>query len=173
MIDLAYSALLFNNKALAEEVMRLEEEVDELHTEFELEVLKLREREGEEKGILGLIRFGLSAEAISDAAASIADVVLRGLKPHPILQKVFHEVEESIAMVRVEEKSELDGKSLEELALDEMGIRVLAVKRVDGEWIRNPPASYLVRAGDVLMVSGYRDSIDELREMASTTGEKA
>ncbi|HID15927.1 MAG TPA: hypothetical protein EYP16_03880, partial [Candidatus Atribacteria bacterium] len=77
MIDLAYSALLYNDKVFAEEVLRLEEEVDELHTELELEVLKLKRREGEERGVLGLIRLGLSAEAISDAAASIADVDMK------------------------------------------------------------------------------------------------
>jgi len=167
MIDLAYSALLYNDKVFAEEVLRLEEEVDELHTEFELEVLKLKEREGQERGVLGLIRLGLSAEAISDAAASIADVVARGLPPHPILRVVFHEVEESVAIVRVEEGSELDGKSLEELALDEMGIKVLAVKKLGGRWNRNPPNDFIVDADDLLMVSGYKDSIEELEEMAS------
>ncbi len=169
MIDLAYSALLFNDKVFAEEVLRLEEEVDDLHTEFELEVLKLKEREGQEKGILGLIRLGLSAEAISDAAASIADIVVRGLKPHPIIRKVFHEVEESVALIQVEEGSEIEGKSLEELALDEMGIKILAVKKIGGRWIRNPSQKYIVSANDLLMVSGYRDSIEELREMASLT----
>ncbi|RLE52030.1 MAG: potassium channel protein, partial [Candidatus Methanomethylicota archaeon] len=43
MIDLAYSSLLYNDRVFAEEVLRLEEEVDELHTEFELEVLRLKE----------------------------------------------------------------------------------------------------------------------------------
>lgn len=169
MIDLAYSSLLYNDRVFAEEVLRLEEEVDELHTEFELEVLRLKEREGQEKGILGLIRLGLSAEAISDAAASIADVVARGITPHPILHVVFHEVEESVAIIKVEEGSELDGKTLGELALDEMGIKVLAVKKLGGRWVRNPPSTFIVDAEDLLMVSGYRDSIEELKEMASSS----
>ena len=42
MIDLAYYALLYNDEAIAEEVLKLEEEVDDIHTDFELEVLKLR-----------------------------------------------------------------------------------------------------------------------------------
>ncbi|MEM3055426.1 MAG: PhoU domain-containing protein, partial [Candidatus Bathyarchaeia archaeon] len=39
MIDLAYSSLLLNSKELAEEVQKLEEYVDKLHTDFELLVL--------------------------------------------------------------------------------------------------------------------------------------
>lgn len=169
MIDLAYSALLYNDKVFAEEVLRLEEEVDELHTELELEVLKLKRREGEERGVLGLIRLGLSAEAISDAAASIADVVARGFEPHPILRVAFNEAEEGIALIRVGEGSELDGRSLDELELDEMGIKILAVKKLGGRWIRNPPGNLIVSGQDLLMVSGYRDSIEELREMASSS----
>jgi len=40
MMDLAYSSLLLNNRELAEEVQKLEEHVDSLHTEFEI-LLKL------------------------------------------------------------------------------------------------------------------------------------
>jgi uncharacterized protein with PhoU and TrkA domain len=36
MMDLAYSSLMLNSKDLAEEVERLEEKMDQLHTEFEL-----------------------------------------------------------------------------------------------------------------------------------------
>ena len=169
MIDLAYSALLYNDKVFAEEVLKLEEEVDELHTELELEALKLKRQEGEERGVLGLIRLGLSAEAISDAAASIADVVARGFEPHPILRVAFNEAEEGIALIRVDDGSELDGKSLDELELDEMGIKIFAVKKLGGRWIRNPPGNLIVSGQDLLMVSGYRDSIEELREMASSS----
>ena len=36
MIDLAYSALMLNSRDLADEVQKLEEYVDKMHTEFEL-----------------------------------------------------------------------------------------------------------------------------------------
>ena len=36
MIDLAYSSLMLNSKDLAEEVERLEESMDKMHTDFEL-----------------------------------------------------------------------------------------------------------------------------------------
>jgi len=167
MIDLAYYALLYNDEAIAEEVLKLEEEVDDLHTDFELEVLKLR-GSGDEKGILGLVRLGLSAEAISDAAASIADLIVRDIQPHPILHLVFHETEETVTLIKVGSGSELENKSLGDLELDEMGINVLAVKRIGGRWIKDPPDSFILNPGDLIMASGYHDSIEELREMASS-----
>ncbi|RLG99076.1 potassium channel protein, partial [Candidatus Bathyarchaeota archaeon] len=86
MLDLAYSALLLNSKELAEEVEQLEEHMDDLHTEFELLVLSSGFSPKESKDFLGLIRLGVVTEKIADAAAQIAEVVLRGLKPHPILK---------------------------------------------------------------------------------------
>src|SRR3972149_9742434 len=82
MLDLAYSSLLFNSRELAEEVKALEEQVDNLHTEFELLVLSSGFSPEESKDFLGLIRLGVVTEKIADAAAQIAEVVLRGLEPH-------------------------------------------------------------------------------------------
>ena len=39
MMDLAYSALLLNSNYLAEEVMNMEQRMDELHIDFQCEVL--------------------------------------------------------------------------------------------------------------------------------------
>ena len=60
MIDLAYSSLLLNNRELAEEVQRLEEHMDKLHTDFELLVLQSEFKKEEAKGFLGLIRLGVA-----------------------------------------------------------------------------------------------------------------
>lgn len=168
MIDLAYYAILYNDQSIAHEVLIMEEEIDKLHSELELECLKLESKEGEEKGILGLIRFGFCVESISDAAASIADVVMRGFKQHPILDIIFGEAEESVALIRVGKDSELDGKSLGELELDEMGVNVLAVRHPGERWIKDPRENFTLTGGIILLVSGFRDSIDELRKMASS-----
>ena len=99
MIDLAYSSLLLNSRELAEEVHALEERVDDLHTEFELLVLSSGFKPEESKDFLGLIRLGVVTEEIADAAMEIADVVLRGLEPHPILRRVIEEAEETVTRV--------------------------------------------------------------------------
>ena len=76
-MDLAYSALLLNSKEVAEEVQRLEEYVDQLHTDFELLALTSDFKKEEALGFLGLIRLGVATEKIADAAAEMAEVVLR------------------------------------------------------------------------------------------------
>src|SRR3972149_10797920 len=107
MLDLAYSSLLFNSRELAEEVRALEEQVDNLHTEFELLVLSSGFSPEESKDFLGLIRLGVVTEKIADAAAQIAEVVLRGLEPHPVLKLVIGEAAETVSYVTVSTTSSL------------------------------------------------------------------
>jgi len=173
MIDLAYYSLLYNDPSIAHEVLAMEEEVDKLHTDLELECLNIKDVECDKSGMLGLIRFSLCMEAISDAAASIADVVMRGFKSHPILNMVFSEAEESVSLIRVGKNSEIDGKSLSELELDEMGINVLAVRLPGERWIKDPPGDFTLTGGALLLVSGFKDSIEELRKMAYSNKESS
>ncbi|MBO3753439.1 MAG: PhoU family transcriptional regulator [Candidatus Brockarchaeota archaeon] len=166
MIDLAYSALLLNSKELAEEVQRLEEYVDRLHTEYEMAVLLSRFREEEAKGILGLIRLGVVTEEIADAAAEIAEVVLRGIEPHPVVRLVIEEADETVTYVNVSEGSLLAGKTLREARIpEETGMWVLAVKR--GEKYVRPKPDLKIDPGDILIAFGYAEGEEDLRRLAS------
>ena len=167
MIDLAYSSLLLNNKELAEEVQKLEDHVDKLHTEFELLVLSSRFRKVEAKGFLGLIRLGVVAEKIADAAAEIAEVVLRGIEPHPVLRLTIEEADETITYATVTEGSTLVNKTLREASIpEETGMWVLAIKR-EGKCIR-PKASSQIKVGDILIASGYAEGAEYLKKLAET-----
>lgn len=166
MIDLAYSSLLLNSRELAEEVQRLEELVDKLHTEFELIVLSSKFKKEEAKGFLGLIRLGVVTEKIADAAAEIAEVVLRGIEPHPVLKLAIEEAEETVTYVHVAENSPLMNKSLREARIpEETGMWVLAIRR-GGKCIRPKPDSK-IEVGDVLIASGYADGEEDLKKLAS------
>jgi len=139
MMDLAYSSVLLNSRELAEEVQELEERVDSLHTEFELLVLSSGFKPEESKDFLGLIRLGVVAERIADAAAEISEVVLRGLKPHPVLKLVIEEAEETVTRVQVAKKSSLIGKKLRDIQLpEETGMWVLVIRR-GKKWLRPQP----------------------------------
>jgi uncharacterized protein with PhoU and TrkA domain len=145
MMDLAYSALLLNSRYLAEEVRLLEDRVDRLHTEFELLVLSSRVESQETRGLLGLIRMGVVTERIADAAAEIAEVVLRGGEPHPILSMVIQDAEETVETAELSEGSSLVGKTLKETRIpEETGMWVLVVKRGE-RWIRPRPELVLRR----------------------------
>jgi uncharacterized protein with PhoU and TrkA domain len=166
MMDLAYSSILLNSKELAQEVHMLEEHMDNVHTEFELFVLTRCITPEESKNFLGLIRLGVVTEKIADAAAQIADVVLRGLKPHSVLKLVIEEAEETVTLVHISKKSSLVGKSLREAQIqEETGMWVLAVRR-GNKWIRPKPDT-IIEAGDVLIASGYSEGEEDLRKLAS------
>jgi uncharacterized protein with PhoU and TrkA domain len=166
MIDLAYSALMLNSKELAEEVERLEEYVDELHTAFELLALTSGFKKEEASGFLGLIRIGVATESIADAAAEMAEVVLRGIKPHPVLTLAIREAEETVVQVCVSASSPLVNKTLKEARVDEeTGMWVLVIKR-GGKPIR-PKGDSRIQEGDILVASGYAEGVEDLKKLAS------
>ena len=166
MIDLAYSSLLLNNRELAEEVQRLEERVDKLHTDFELLVLKSEFKKEEAKGFLGLIRLGVATEKIADAAAQISEVVLRGIEPHPVLQLSIREAEETVAYVPVTKNSQLVDKTLVEARIpEETGMWILAIRR-GNKYVRPKPDSK-IEAGDVLIASGYAEGVESLKKLST------
>jgi uncharacterized protein with PhoU and TrkA domain len=166
MIDLAYSSLLFNSQALAEEVEALEDHIDNLHTDFELLVLSSGFKPKESKDFLGLIRLGVVTEEIADAAMEIADVVLRGLEPHPIMKLVIEEAEETVTRVTVSKTSPLVGKKIREAQIqEETGMWVLVIRR-DRYWLRPRPDT-VIKAGDVLLAAGYAEGEADFEGLAS------
>ncbi len=166
MMDLAYSALLLNSRYLAEEVRLLEDKVDRLHTEFELLVLSSRVGSQETRGLLGLIRMGVVTERIADAAAEIAEVVLRGGEPHPVLRMVIQGAEETVETAELGEGSLLKGKTLNEARIpEETGMWVLVVKRGD-RWIR-PRPDLVLQVGDVVIASGYAEGEEDFQGLVN------
>ena len=164
MIDLAYSALLLNSHHLAEEVLMLEDRVDHLHTEFELLVLSAKVGSQDVRGLLGLIRMGVVTERIADAAAEIAEVVIRSGEPHPVLTMVIQDAEETVERVVVGEGSPIVGKTLNAAKIpEETGMWVLIVRRED-RWIR-PKPSTILNAGDVIIAAGYAEGEDDLKKL--------
>ncbi len=166
MMDLAYSALLLNSRQLAEEVLELEDWMDKLHTEFEILVLSAKDSTQEVKGLLGLIRMGVVMERIADAAAEIAEVVLRSGEPHPVLTMVIQGAEETVERLVVSESSSLVGKTLREAKIpDETGMWVLVVRRGD-RWVRPRPYT-VIQAGDIIVASGYVEGEEDLKKLTS------
>jgi uncharacterized protein with PhoU and TrkA domain len=166
MMDLAYSSLLLNSRELAEEVERLEEYMDKLHTEFELLALTSDFKKEEASGFLGLIRLGVATEKIADAAAEMAEVVLRGIEPHPVLKLTISEAEETVTQACVTQNSSIINKTLKEARVHEQtGMWILAIKRA--EKTLRPKADSKIQLGDVLIASGYAEGVEDLKKLAS------
>lgn len=165
MLNLAYSSLLLNSKELAEDVQRLEEYMDKLHTDFELLVLSNRFKSEDGRAFLGLIRLGVVTEEIADAAAEIAEVVLRGIPPHPVLQLVIEEAEETVTYVKVVEDSPLVKKTLRKARIPEKtGMWIMAIKRGNKYILPRPHTT--IESNDVLIASGYAEGEEDLKKLA-------
>jgi uncharacterized protein with PhoU and TrkA domain len=166
MMDLAYSALLLNSSYLAEVVMNLEERMDELHIDFQIEVLSRTEEETDPKELLGILRMGNVTERIADAANEIAEVVLRGVEPHPILGMVIQGAEETVENVIVSASSTVAGKTLREAEVaEETGMWVLYIRR-DNKWMRPRPSTTL-EPGDLVVASGYSEGEEDFKQLLS------
>ncbi|MBD3206268.1 hypothetical protein GF319_07985 [Candidatus Bathyarchaeota archaeon] len=162
MIDLAYSALFLNSRYLAEEVLLLEDKVDKLDTQFEINVLSSIEKPEDAKELLGLIRLGSVTERIADAASEIAEVVLRGVEPHPVLRLVIEDAEETVERATISEDSSVVNKTLREARIaEETGMWVLVIRRGD-RWIRPKPDTVL-RACDTVIASGYAEGEEDFK----------
>ena len=160
MLDLAYLAILTNNKDLALEVLELEEYVDQLHIDLERKVVrKLRKDNPDE--VVTILRTIICLENIADAAAEIAAIVTSEVMPHPILKRVIEESEERVMIATIPKR--LDGKTIEELNLDVHGAVVVALKR-DHEWILDPKDTTVLKEGNKLIIRCYKESLDQVRK---------
>ena len=120
----------------------------------------------ESKDFLGLMRLGVITEEIADAAMEIADVVLKGLEPHPILKLVIEEAEETVTKVTVSEKSPLVGKTIRDAQIQEdTGMWVLVIRR--GNWWLRPRPNTTIKEGDILIASGYAEGETDFETLAN------
>ena len=168
MVDLAYSSLLYNNVEIAEEVIFLEGKMDELSIQIQQYIENVgREHPEEVAKFTFVLRLQMAIEDIANAAASIADVVLRGLGEHPVIQMSIQESEATIEMATVSEESILVGKTLGQLALgSHTGMYIIAIKR-GSQYIYGPSKETVIIAGDSLIAKGPEESADFFMDIAS------
>ena len=167
MIDLAYSSAIFNSDELAEEVMELEKRVDYLDYIIDMNTM-LAARDAEDaKHLTAVTTVAAATNKISDAAADIADIVLKNIGIHPIVRQAFQEVEERLARAIVKPDSILIDQTLGELELAaKIGVDVIAIRR-HREWTIDPKDEEKILQNDVLIARGAPHGIDELKALAS------
>jgi len=165
MIDLAYSAALFNNRGLAEEVMELERKMDTLVYVLNMNLMLAARDKEDAESLAGVAKVGSLTNSISDAAADIAGIVLNNIGIHPIVREVFQRTEEHLARVQVVESSILAGKTVEDMDLAaEVGVDIIAVRR-GRYWMINPEKE-IVLPEDMLMARGTAEGLEKLQRAA-------
>ncbi|MEM0057279.1 MAG: TrkA C-terminal domain-containing protein [Candidatus Bathyarchaeia archaeon] len=165
MIDLAYSAALFNDRELAEDVLELEKRIDTLAYQLEMMTMVAARDAKDAEALVGVSKVAAATDKISDAAADIAAIVTQNIGVHPIVSEIFERVEERLIKAKVHENSILVGKSIGELELaPRMGVDIIAIYRKN-DWIINPKAGERICVGDVLIARGTSEGLKELREL--------
>ena len=166
-VGLAYSAMLFYNKDIAEEVRYIEDKMDGMKYELQHWVLESAKHVDEVDQLRGLLHLAHASEAISDAAYDIADVVLRDIELHPIMAIAVRESDEVVTKREILPGSAVAEKSLGELKLEtETGMHIMAVKRKD-RWVYSPGARTVLYAGDILIARGTTSGEELLTRMCS------
>ncbi len=166
-IGLAYSAMLFYNKDIAEEVRYIEDKMDGMKYELQHWVLKSAKHIDEVDQLRGLLHLANASEAISDAAYDLADVVLRDIELHPIMAIAVRESDEVVTKREILSGSAVAEKSLGEVKLEtETGMHIMAVKRKD-RWVYSPSARTVLYAGDILIARGTTSGEELLTRMCS------
>src|SRR5207247_1545371 len=161
-VGLAYSSLLFYDRALAAEVGTLEARSDILHDELESWVLKAAPEARNTDELRGLLRLAYASESIFDAARDMTWNIEKGEELHPVIQMALSESEEVAAETVVEKGSRAEGKSLKQLQLEtETGMFVLAVQR-GRRWIYRPRPRFELQAGDRVISLGPAEGVSEL-----------
>lgn len=165
MIDLAYSAAVMDNKALAEEVVQLEKRMDDLIYVLNMNLMLSARTARDVEALAGVQRVGALTNVISDAAGDISALVLRGIKIHPVAREVFERTEENLDHGTIVEGSILEGKSVDDLHLARrIGADIIAIRRGE-HWLINPGKEIVVPE-DVIVARGTQEGLDTLIKAA-------
>jgi uncharacterized protein with PhoU and TrkA domain len=166
MIDLAYSAALYNDKELAEDVLSLESHVDTLAYLLDMEIMVAARGDPKDaEALIGVSTVAAATDKISDAAADIAAIVTHNIGVHPIASAIFERVEERLMKATVRDESVIAGKQIGELDLAaRMGVDIIAIRR-NKDWIINPGETERVFRGDILIARGAPVGIKDFKEL--------
>ncbi|MGQ9720665.1 MAG: potassium channel family protein [Candidatus Jordarchaeum sp.] len=171
MIDLAYSAILFNDSELMEEVLELEERIDSLSYLLLMNAaLAVRDKDDAEQ-MVSIMKVASATDKISDAAGDIATTLRRGADPRLVVN-AFVKAEERLTRVKVSENSTITQKTLDALGtIDHIGVDVIAVRRGQ-KLIINPDEKFSLKPGDVVIARGSDIGIEKFKKLAEGKSRK-
>ncbi|MDD1746682.1 MAG: potassium transporter TrkA [Methanomassiliicoccales archaeon] len=170
IVDLAYAALVFDSQDMAEEVQHIERRMDTLLYNIRIKAMLSARTKRDAEQLAGLLQVASSAEAISNAAGDIVNLLRYDSDKRPFLPIVLKEAEEKIKSLNLADGSDMVNRTIEDLGVEsETGMRIIALKR-GKRWIYDPETNNKLKAGDILIVRGTENGFEVLRAFA--TGER-
>jgi len=169
MIDLAYSAALFNSNDLAKEVLELEKQVDTLAYILDMNAMIAARDAKDAESLAGVAKVAAATDKISDAAADIAAIVFKRIGIHPLIRETFEKVEERLGRAEIKPNSIIAGKKLGDIKIAaKIGVDIIHIRR-GKQCIINPDEEETIVEGDVLIVRGAPSGVEGLKGLADGT----
>jgi uncharacterized protein with PhoU and TrkA domain len=161
IIDLAYSAVLFDNAEIAEEVKYLDVRMDKLNYDIRMMAMMAARTKEDAEQLAGILQVAEAAESISNAAGDIVNLISRE-KTGPILPKILKQADEQLFRIKVSKESKACNQKIGDLKVEtETGMRIIAIRR-DECWIYNPQSDTSIQADDWLITRGTDEGFKEL-----------
>lgn len=156
-LDLAYSAVIYDDKEAAKKALELESKITEyLGYVIIRAVMAGRDINLAEK-MYALILFASALEETSDAAADIAKLAIEGVSLGAFKEALLRADEVTIR-VKVLNK-EVFGMQINQIE-QQTGMRIVAIKRAK-HWILNPQGDMEIWCDDVLYITGPAERVDD------------
>lgn len=158
-VDLGFSALLLQDKKLADKITELKEEMDIKQYEIEMECMLAASNVEQALGLTSVMRVASAVADISDAVNELIDSVLRGIPPHPIIKEALKAAAETIDYVNIKKDSKVVGKTIDEVTKGL--VDVIGLKRED-VWSYQPGGEERIKTKDFLIISGGKRRVSEV-----------
>lgn len=164
IIDLAYSAVLFDSDEIAEEVKYLDVRMDKLNYDIRMMAMMAARTKEDAEQLAGILQVAEAAESISNAAGDIANLLSLKEETRPILPKILKKADERLFRVEVSSKSKACNQKIGVLKVEsETGMRIIAIRREDC-WRYNPRSDTSLKADDRLIVRGTDEGYTDLNK---------
>ena len=165
IVDLAYSAVIFDSQEFLDEVLQLEERLDQLLYQIRIQILMATRTREDAEELIGILQVAKAAEQIGNAAEEIAKLV-EEVEYRPFLPFVMREADETLGTARLAETSEFSERTPANLGLEAAwGVRIFALQR-GRRWIYQVSNDRKLKAGDLLVFRGTGEGVDTFRRVA-------
>lgn len=174
IVDLAYSALVFDSKEMADEVRELEIRMDKLNYQIRLAAMVASRSVQDAESLTGILQIAEAAQNISDAAGDIVDLISEGIDTRPFLPFVLRDADEKFNAVRIAPDARLVGKTVHDSNIEtSTGTHIIAIKRRSGGWVFDPGTRATLRGNDIAIIRGTEDGCRRFAEAARGFSEGA
>jgi uncharacterized protein with PhoU and TrkA domain len=167
IVDLAYSAVIFDSDEFLDEVLQLEERLDQLLYQVRIQIMMATRTRDDAEELIGILQVASAAEQIGNAAEEIARLVEEDVEYRPFLPFVMREADETLGTARVADDSEIAGQSPFQLGLESAwGVRIIAFKR-RRRWWYEVDEGRSINTGDLLVFRGTGEGVDLFRKVVT------